>query len=354
MRSLFSRNDAKFTETAPFSIDWINMFEAVGHPTMILDSNHIILKSNSATLLATGLEEKEVVGKKCFEVFHHTHEPPRQCPMQTMNESGHFESEVMEVEALGGWFMISCTPIYNNAKKLKTIIHVATDISQQKKAEFRISKELDEKRVLLREIHHRVKNNLQVISSLINLQVHQMDDPRLRAAFEETQNRIRSMAFIHQELYQADDFTAIPLTSYIGKLVHHLYGAYNLDPDAIKTSITADPVRVSLDFAMPLGLIMNELISNALKYAFPDEKYLPGRVDIALTQSTEGSITLMIRDNGIGLPETVDIHNTPSFGMHLLVMLVEDQLGGRIEVQRNQGTVFNIFIPMKTQCNEID
>lgn len=344
MRSSISQ--APKSEDVLHTLDWTQMFEAIGHPALVLDPQYAVLQANRATLEKTGLQSDQVIGKKCFEIFKNSAVPCDTCPMQMMVESGHFELLEMEVELLGGWYMISCTPVFNQSSELTKIIHIATDFSRQKDAEKRLAKELDEKNVLLREIHHRVKNNLQVISSLINLQAYKMDDPRLRSAFKETQNRIRSMALIHQELYQVTDFTAIPLEAYIEKMVYHLYKAYSLDPSAVEIDIVTEPIKLSLDLAMPLGLIINELIANVFKYAFPDDSYRPGRVVIQLSEENEGILHLMVKDNGVGLPETLDIHHTSSFGMHLLVLLVEDQLCGQISERREAGTEFHITFPL--------
>ncbi|MCK5147281.1 PAS domain-containing protein [bacterium] len=327
------------------SMDWVNVFEAIGHPTLILDPDHCILKANKATIAATGVDEDSLLGKKCYEVFHGTNEPPCNCPMLAVNDSGEFNYGEMEVQGLGGWYMVSCTPVFDDSSEFSNIIHITTDISLQKEAERKIASELKEKNVLLREIHHRVKNNLQVISSLINLQIYQLADPTLKDAFEETQNRIRSMAFIHQELYQAESFAEIPLDRYIDHLVSHLYRAYNLNQEIIDITINTNGVKLSMDYAMPLGLILNELISNVFKYAFPEEQYLPGKVEINLQQRQDDCLELSFKDNGIGIPSDLDIHNNNSFGMYLISLLVEDQLKGRIEVLRKAGTEFKISIP---------
>ena len=324
-------------------LDWRNIFHAIGHPAFILDPEYHILKANKATLRATGLDEEALVGRRCHEIIHGMDHPPDGCPMSRVHMSREFETTEMEVQALGGVFLVSCTPVTDPANhELTHVIHIATDISSQKAAEQRLCHEVEEKGILLKEIHHRVKNNLQVISSLINLQSHQVDDPAMKAIFSEMQNRIRSMAFIHQDLYGSEDFSSIDMARYLEKLTHSLFTTYCLDPLRIETRVLVDAIHLGLDYAMPVGLVVNELVSNVIKYAFPPSHPGPCQMRVEMRQTDPGVFTLIVKDNGVGLPPDLDLSNTSSFGMHLMCLLVRDQLKGWIEVGREQGTEFRL------------
>ena len=199
---------------------------------------------------------------------------------------------------------------------------------------------LREKEVLLREIHHRVKNNMQVISSLLNLQSRNIEDPRLRKMFLESQSRVRAMALIHEVLYGSDDLSRIDLEDYISKLANNLFRMYGADTSRIRLEVAAEGVTLAIDDTVPCGLVISELLSNSLKYAFPDGR--SGEIGIHAVMTDDDRIMLTVRDNGVGIPDDVDIRNTESMGMGLVTGLVENQLGGRLELDRSDGTGFTI------------
>ena len=211
------------------------------------------------------------------------------------------------------------------------------DISERKRAEDQIRASLKEKEALLKEVHHRVKNNLQIVSSLLNLQTHHMSDPASRETFRTSMDRIKSMALIHDKLYRSETFSSIYFPAYVSDLVRDLIGAYSLGK-GINVDLDVDPVLLNIDTAIPLGLIINELVTNALKHAFPPAD--SGTVAVGLHRTGAG-LTLTVSDNGTGLPEDIDFRNSPSLGMQLVMTLVE-QIEGAIELDRGQGTGFRI------------
>ncbi len=219
---------------------------------------------------------------------------------------------------------------------------LAVDITDRKHAEERMKAALNEKEILLREIHHRVKNNMQVILSLLNLQAANQSDTRVRALFEELRNRINAMSLIHETLHQSESLTRIDLQAYIQGLAAALLRMYEMQSRGIDLSVQARGVFISLDQAVPCGLIINELISNALKYAFPEGRGGQIRVEAA----DQGSLfDLSVSDNGIGLPADLDIRNVSSLGLRLVLGLAESQLSGSIEIDRGRGTRFHIRFP---------
>ena len=210
-------------------------------------------------------------------------------------------------------------------------------------AEQRIKASLGEKEVLLKEINHRVKNNLQLISSLLSLQSGRIVEEEAREGFKESQNRVSSMALIHEKLYESEDLARIDFVEYIRHLAPNLFHAYGVDSDAIKLKLSVDEVALGVDTAIPCGLIINELISNSLKHAFPGGR--KGEISITLRSQEGDKLTLALRDNGVGLPKDLDFRNTPSLGLQLVNTLT-DQLGGTIELSGNGGAEFTItFTP---------
>jgi len=219
------------------------------------------------------------------------------------------------------------------------------DITNRKQAEERIQASLREKETLLREIHHRVKNNMQVISGLLDLQARSSGNPELIKRLNESQNRIRSMALIHEKLYGSKDLARIELAVYVRNLSQELSQSHKINPGEIDLIVQTDgDVCVDINKAIPCGLILNELISNALKHAFPGDRQ--GEIQIIIRETKNTEIEIVVRDNGVSLPDDIDIHQPRTVGLYLVSGLVKNQLGGQIEVRRGAGTEFRIKFPL--------
>ena len=225
------------------------------------------------------------------------------------------------------------------AEVSKTNQILKEEIVERTRAEERMRASLKEKEVLLKEINHRVKNNLQLISSLLSLQSGSLGDEQARHSLKECQNRIRSMALIHQNLYQSEDLARIDFDEYIRNVMVNLFHAYGINPNAVTPTINVDDISLGLDTAVPCGLIINELVSNSLKHAFPGG--MRGQIHIELRSNDDGQVTLRVGDNGVGFPAALDFRKTESLGLELVNTLA-DQLEGTIELHGNSGTEFEI------------
>jgi two-component sensor histidine kinase len=214
------------------------------------------------------------------------------------------------------------------------------EIAERARAEEQVRASLQEKEVLLKEIHHRVKNNLQAVASLLYLQSKSVKDEEIREMFHESRSRIRSMALSHERLYQSQDLARVDFAEYARNLTHHLFRSYGVDPDVIKLKINAEDIFLGIDTAVPCGLIINELVSNSLKHAFPDGT--AGEVRIELRADHNGGLTLVVSDDGVGLPEDLEFRDAESLGLQLVNNLSVAQLGGTIELDRSGGTAFKI------------
>ena len=222
-------------------------------------------------------------------------------------------------------------------------------IIERKKIDERIRASLKEKEALLREIHHRVKNNLQIVTSLLDLQSERLNGKSSLDAFKESQNRIKSMSLIHEQLYRSKNLTKIDFGKYIKDLSTNLLYLYNGNPDDISIKVNVKNVFMGIGKAIPCGLIINELISNSLKHAFPDGK--KGEILINLSLEIDNNYTLIVKDNGIGLPENYNLQNVDTLGLQLADMLTQ-QLKGHVEIDRNHGTTFKITFPTLNLKNE--
>ncbi len=253
--------------------------------------------------------------------------------------TGSMTFERMHRRKDGTMFPVEIMVNYLEFRGKKFILCFVKDITERKRAEERIQASLREKEVLLKEIHHRVKNNLQTISALLELHSDYITDGKAKDIFQQSQDRIRSMALVHQKLYQSRDFFLINFAEYVESLTSPLFSSYARNPDQIELSIDAGDVFMDIDQAIPCGLLINELLSNALKHAFPDSR--KGRIAISLHADEEGRVTLTVADNGVGLPPGLNFRDTESLGLQLVNMLAS-QLGGNINLQEDYGVSFTL------------
>jgi two-component sensor histidine kinase len=218
------------------------------------------------------------------------------------------------------------------------------EVRERKRVEEEVRASLREKEVLLREIHHRVKNNLQVVSSLLKLQAQNIQDPTALEVFKESQDRIKSMALIHEKLYRFGDLARIDFADYIRSLAGYLFHAYAVDSEAISLTLNVDDVLLPIDAVMPCALLIHELISNSLKHAFPKGR---GEISVDFHTHDQKTFTLMVRDNGIGCPNRFDVENTSSLGTQLVAALA-DQLDGALEFDNGHGVSCKINFTLPT------
>ena len=265
-------------------------------------------------------------------------------------EAQYFETKMIDKQNNIVWREIFLNPIFDEKGKLVEVAGIGLDITEKKLANEKIRSSLKEKEVLLKEVHHRVKNNLQVISSILNLQSSYVKDQATLTILKESQDRIKSMAFIHESLYQTKDFTSINFSEYIVNLSRNLIHSYSRLDYEIKLNLEIQNVFLNLDLAIPCGLIINEIITNALKYAFVDIQ-TDAAINVKMDLKDE-FVYLQIKDNGRGIPEHISYRNTESLGLQLVVTLV-DQLNGTITLNNKTGVEFNIAFKQNQVKNRI-
>ncbi|MBU4306986.1 MAG: PAS domain S-box protein [Candidatus Aminicenantes bacterium] len=242
-----------------------------------------------------------------------------------------------------GWVMGQATPEQNSEHQIIGYVGTITDISERKRAEEVIRASLAEKEVLLKEVHHRVKNNLMTIIGLINMQEAKANNEMFNPLLQELEGRVRSMALVHESLHKSESLARIDLQNYIETLTAHIRAQFGAERD-IRFRVQAVGVEVNLDIAVPCGLILNELITNACKHAFPGGKPRAGEDNCEITifvKKDDRVCMLTITDNGVGLPEGLNLENPETLGLKLIKMLSQ-QINGSIELDRSAGTTFHL------------
>ena len=221
---------------------------------------------------------------------------------------------------------------------------IVADISKRKQVEEQIRGTLQEKEVLLKEIHHRVKNNLQVVSSLLDLQIGSIKNKQANELLREAQGRVQAMSVVHETLHTSGSLSEIDLPTYLSILTSSIFQIYSGKPDKIGLKCEVEKIPISIDQASPLGLIISELISNSLKYAFPDDR--KGEITVCI-EKMSNELVLTVSDDGVGMPEDIDWRSLDSLGLKLVRTLAENQLGGSAELGNGNGTQFTITFNIK-------
>ena len=304
----------------------------------ILNVNYEIMWVNTAMSERLHMAPDSCLGLKCFEAIHGAESPIDECPHAKMMKDNKKHTGELHEPNLGGYFMVTAAPIKDNLGSIIGSVHIARDITERKMMENQIKSSLQEKEVLIKETYHRVKNNLMVISSLLDLQAMYIEDIETQKIFKDSQNRARSMALIHEKLYQATDLKWINFAEYIKNLATELLNTYSHQSNNIKVNFDVENHKLDSETSIPLGLIINELLSNCLKHAFPDERN--GIIKIKFCKENERYV-LAISDNGRGLPDDFEVENVDSLGLRIVESLV-DQINGEMSIDRTQGTEFTI------------
>jgi PAS domain S-box-containing protein len=296
-----------------------------------------IIDANESYLELTGFKKEEVLGVTSTELGI-TDDKIRNHLTKKFQETGQIKDLEADITIKSGekrtvLITTESMPISGRNRNINYLY----DITDQKKSVNKLELSLNEKEALLREIHHRVKNNLQIISSLLNLQSNYVEDD-FKDILLVTQSRIKAMAMIHSKLYNSNDLTHIHIKNYIENFVSDLFYLYDIDKKIISLNTDIEDLEMGIDTAIPLGLIINELVNNILKHAFPNNQR--GNILISL-KTVDNEFILKISDNGVGLPENIKPDDTETLGLQLVNNLVE-QIEGSIEISRNGGTEFKI------------
>ncbi|MBN2380673.1 PAS domain S-box protein [candidate division WOR-3 bacterium] len=317
----------------------------------LMDIDGKLTYVNDSCLAMWGYEDtKEVLGKPGGKYYKNKRDVVK--IMKSLRDEGSWigEAEGLRKDGVSFPVHLAISLVKNETGKPLFTMASFVDVTERRQAEDRIKAALKEKEVLLKEIHHRVKNNLQVISSLLNLQAEHITDEETLKVFTESQSRVRSIGLIHEKLYQSPDLAHINLAEYIRGLGDYLLSIYRVNTSFVRLNMEMDDILIELDKAIPCALIVNEFVSNALKYAFPHTR--KGMVRIRLHRD-EDDVVMVVSDNGVGMPPDVDFRKTESLGLQLVGILV-DQLEGSVELERKEGTIFTVRFPLGNSGRKAD
>ncbi|MEQ8190891.1 MAG: histidine kinase dimerization/phosphoacceptor domain -containing protein [Candidatus Eremiobacterota bacterium] len=333
-------------------------FDTIDDILVISDASGNIIHFNPAAEKISGYSRDELTGMSVYNIFAET---------EAVNKI--FSHISLSDKKIGNFHLITgegtFIPVETKIAKgtwdnQDAIFSISRDITERKRTEeelsiYRTQLEklveertvelktiLEEKEILLKEIHHRVKNNLQIISSLIYLQISSIEDDTIADILKDSQNRIKSIGLVHEKLYQSENFARIDFKRYIYDLSSYLFSSYHIDVNIIKLNIKVRDIYLNINKAIPCGLIINELVTNALKYAFPAGR--KGEISIKFHQTNGKKLILEIGDNGAGLPEDINIETSTSLGLKLVVNLAK-QIDGDLYIERETGTIFKIIFP---------
>ncbi len=326
--------------------EWRNTFDSISDFVSVHDSDFRIVRANKALAALFEKEPRDIIGMPCYELFHGTSEPKSACPHKRMMEEKRAITEEVFEEKIGVPLLVTASPIYSEEGDIIGSVHICKDITALKMIEDDLRQSLDEKELLIKEVHHRIKNNLNIISSLLRLQSREVEDQKTKGLFTESQNRVNTMSLIHEKLYRSENLSSVDFSEYLRELVVHVFRSFEMHP-GVNLRLEVTEASLDIDCLIPCALILNELVSNALKYAFPEERAGELFVGFSSTKRAgspeeESWYELVVRDDGAGLPEDFDLNSSRTLGMQIVTSLAA-QLEGEVDLKRlSPGTEFRI------------
>ncbi len=320
------------------------LVESINEGLVQIDSKSVITYVNSKMCEMIGYHETDLIGKSGIDLVSGNNKEALQSQVELRKKGieQSYEFEVIRKDGTKVILLVTPKSLFDEGGNYAGSFSVCKDVTDRKQAEEIIKASLAEKEVLLKEIHHRVKNSLQFIMSLLELHSNYIEDEKAIETYMNCQNRIKTIAYIHEHLYQSDDLAKINLNMYIQNLIIYLLQFYKINPVAIKLKINIDDIFLDIKRAMPCGLIFNELVSNALMYAFPEGR--AGDISIGLRKSDDKKYIITVEDNGVGFTKDIEFNNTNSIGLQLVSLLTQ-QIDGVIECEREYGTKVKITFP---------
>lgn len=318
-----------------------HLVESIEEGMVIADEFENLTFTNKAARKIFGYTDKEISTMNFKKLV--SSEDFKRLQLETdkriKGKSSKYDVEIIRKDGEKRLISVTASSLWDNEDYIGSI-GIFVDITEIHKAEVKIKSQLREKEVMLQEIHHRVKNNLQIISSMLKLQESYLDDEYATQMFRNCQQRVKSMSLVHEKLYRSDDLSRISFLDYAESLIKNLFASLNINSNRIKYELDINDVNLNISIAIPCGLIINELITNALRYGFPDNK--KGIVKVSLNELDNGKMKLTVWNNGVDLPKDFNIADLSSFGMRL-VDILKQQLSAELIIERKEGVAFSLI-----------
>ncbi|MBN1273487.1 MAG: GAF domain-containing protein [Candidatus Aminicenantes bacterium] len=317
-----------------------NVFDAIQDGISVLDTKLNVIRTNR-WMEKMYTDQMPITGKKCYAVYQLRKSPCPWCPSLKTIQTGETHTEIVPYPSdkhPTGWIELTAFPIKDEKGRVTSVIEYVKDISDRKNAEEQIQKDLQEKNILLSEIHHRVKNSLQVVASLLNLQAREITNEHILNLFKQSRNRIYMMAAVYEKLYQSKNHAQIDFKDYLEDILQQMYQSSG-SPRRINMKYEVQNVALGLDDAIPLALIINEMFTNSIKHAFHENR--KGTIEIQLSRRQKNTYRLIYRDNGIGYPEHIHFETAGTLGLNLIKSLAE-QIDGELSFEQNKWTTFTL------------
>lgn len=344
-QEIYERKQAE-TELQKTEERYRHIVEASNTDIFALNADGVFLFLNSTAARRIGGQAKDFTGRTIWDVFPSEIADRHMAGVREIISSGRGKMKETEtvLQNRCRWYRTNGQPLRDDKGHVYAAMFIGTDITESRHAEDQIRAALREKEVLLKEIHHRVKNNLQIISSLMSLQAEGVENEQIRSLFTEAQSRVRTISLVHESLYRHENLSEIDMGAYFESLAKDIKSLFHPSSEQIDITVHARDIRIMIEEAIPCGLIVNELLVNSLKHAFlPGEK---GGIVIRVERNVDQQFVMTVSDTGAGLPETIDPSTTHTLGLSLVVELVEAQLEGSWRIDRNKGLSWTICWPL--------
>lgn len=320
--------------------DWRRVFDAISDIVFITSLDHTVLDVNPAVVRMTGMARHSLIGKKCFTVFHGTKTPPDSCPCRDAAFGTQPVFAEIPIVLSHRNLLMTLSPILGTDQRVEAIVHTGKDITEKNRIESELRNTLSEKTTLLKEMHHRVKNNLQIVSSLLDMTGMRTFDPVSAEILSSARSKIHAMSMVYSQLHHSECLDRIDMGAYIQHLTSYLKQVYMRSSVCVQFDVIPGPVFLSIRQAVPCALVLSEILSNALKHGMPDGG--SGGIEILLDSSEVNRFRVFIKDNGPGIPDTIDTESGNTLGLKLIRNLVRQQLKGKLAIRRNAGTEVDV------------
>ena len=319
------------------------MLASIGDHMSMMDKDLNILWANE---IAENIFGNDIIGKKCYEVYHKRTEPCEPYPciaLRAFQNGTVHKHDTQVIDKDGTTIFYHCTAnvaLRDKEGKPTAVLEISKDITEKVQAEQAMKTHLNVKEMLLSEIHHRVKNNLEIIASLLDLSSMNTGDREIQKTLSDIRSRIFSMALIHTQLYENNRFDKIDMAIYVQRMLDYISDIYGDNEKPINFVIEASEMHLSLNQAIPSALALNEIITNSFKHAFRESKH--GTINVCMKNISDDTVFMSVKDDGIGISKGIDFNNTKGIGLNLVKHLIENQLKGEVRVNPNDGTEFSL------------